>query len=505
MSFAPYAVLWVALVAVSVLLIPAARRPRPGLILSFGLPVAALLAGLFLRPDAVAPAWGFAGRQWAITGTAYGLTGAALLLLLVAVGQHYLQTRAGKHETRQLPLLFALTAASLPALWAADGRTRVLGLALFTAVWVVSIYLLQIDQGVAPFRWATPATRAAWAVFCLWVAAALPAWRVPLSLFASAVLLGIWPLATRSARAEAIDLLGEGMIVVLGAAIAASALQSDVPSGVLVAVATAVGLMSMVAGLFHAWQSAPRQMASAIRPALGGLALTAAVWIGPTALVPAARLVVFAPAMLIVAAQLGARELDASVDGLVARRSSPKMVAVLIVLLALTGLPLTVGFDVLSPLYGAWLGAGGWALLLLTALLLSFWVVAMVQSGRAAMRGEAAGRTAWLRSAALLPPLLGLISLRLPATDVMPLICVALAAPLVTGLVLARFMPGLDSVGDLLREAVALPEPVHRLAAYVRRAGQTALDALTDALAILEGEYGLLWLLGILLLLLWVA
>ncbi|HMT22066.1 MAG TPA: hypothetical protein PKE20_12620, partial [Promineifilum sp.] len=250
-------------------------------------------------------------------------------------------------------------------------------------------------------------------------------------------------MATRSARAEAIDLLGEGMIVVLGAAIAASALQSDVPSGVLVAVATAVGLMSMVAGLFHALQSAPRQMASAIRPALGGLALTAAVWIGPTALVPAARLVVFAPAMLIVAAQLGARELDASVDGLVARRSSPKMVAVLIVLLALTGLPLTVGFDVLSSLYGAWLGAGGWALLLLTALLLSFWVVAMVQSGRAAMRGEAAGRTAWLRSAALLPPLLGLISLRLPATDVMPLICVALAAPLVTGLVLARFMPGL--------------------------------------------------------------
>jgi len=44
-----------------------------------------------------------------------------------------------------------------------------------------------------------------------------------------------------------------------------------------------------------------------------------------------------------------------------------------------------------------------------------------------------------------------------------------------------------------------------RLAGGVRRVGQMASDALADALAILEGEYGLLWLLGILLLLLWVA
>ena len=505
MSFAPYAVLWVALVAVSALLIPAARRPRLGLVLSFGLPIAALLAGSFLRPDAVAPAWGFAGRQWAITGTAYTLTGAALLLLPAAVGQHYLRTRTGKHESRQLPLLFALTAASLPALWAADDRTRVLGLALFAAAWVISVYLLQVDEAVAPPTWATPAARAAGAVFCLWAAAALPAWRVPLSLLASAVLLGVWPFASRSTQPGASGLLGEGMAVILGAAIAASALQSDVPSGVLVAVATAVGLMSMVAGLFQAWQSDPGQMANALRPALGGLALTAAVWLDPAALVSAARLAVFAPAVLIVATQLGAYGSNAPDDGVTARRISPQWMAALIVLLALMGLPFTVGFDVLPPLYGAWLDAGGWALLLLTALLLTFWAVAMIRSGREAMRGEAVGRAVWLRSVVLLPPLLGLISLRLPATDVMPPVWIALVAPLVVGLVLARFTPGLDNVGGLLREAVALPEPAHRLAGRARRAGQATIDALADALAILEGEYGLLWLLGILLLLLWVA
>jgi len=86
-----------------------------------------------------------------------------------------------------------------------------------------------------------------------------------------------------------------------------------------------------------------------------------------------------------------------------------------------------------------------------------------------------------------------------------PLVWVFLGAPLVAGVILQRFVPGLDGLGSLLREAAALPQPVVRLAGGVRRVGQMASDALADALAILEGEYGLLWLLGILLLLLWVA
>lgn len=510
MSFAPYAVLWVALVVVSALLLPASRRHRSGLVLSFGMPIAALMAGLFLRPDAEAPAWSFAGRQWASTGTAYGLTGVLLLLLPAGVARRYLgPVSDGGHEENEPALLFALTAASLPALWAADDRSRVLGLALFAVVWAASAYLLRMNEADASPAWATPAARAAGAVFCLWAAAALPAWSTPLRLLASAVLLGVWPFVPRpgSNGATPLGLVGDGVAVALGAAVAASTLRFDAPSGALVAAATAVGLLSMLIGLSWAWQPAPERTASALRPALGGLALAAAVWLGSAALVSAARLAIFAPAALMLAAGIGARErANLPEAGAPARRRfSPHLVAVVVVVMAVAGLPLTVGFDIFPRLYGAWLDAGGWILLLLAVLLLSFWTVAIIQSGRKAARGEAADRAAWLRSAALLLPLLGLVSVRRPTADVAPLVWIALAVPLIVGLISARFVPASDNVGGLLREAIAPPEPARRLAALVERAGQTARDALADALAILEGEYGLLWLLGILLLLLWVA
>jgi hypothetical protein len=509
MSFAPYVVLWVALVAASALMVPAMRRPRLGLILSFGLPIAALLVGLLLRPDTELPAWSFGGRQWAITETAYGLTGASLLLLLAGVARCYLiPAPNGKNHWREPALLFALAAASLPALWAADDRTRALGLALFAVVWVASSHFLN-GGGATGQSWLSPATRAAGALLCLWAAAALPAWRAPLGLLASAVLLGVWPFAIRSAGAGAgaVDLLGEGIAVAFGAVIATSTLQSVVPSGAVIAAATAAGLLSLVVGLSQAWQPALERVASALRLALGGLALTAAVWVGEETLVPAARLAMFAPTALLVAIALSVRQRvdTAEADPTALSRISPLWLAVAIVLLGVAGLPLTVGFGVLPPLYGSWQQAGGWVLLLLVVVLLSLWLAALIQSGRVMAGGHAADRAAWIRALALAPPLVGLISIRPTMLGITPLVWVFLGAPLVAGVILQRFVPGLDGLGSLLREAAALPQPAVRLAGGVRRVGQMASDALADALAILEGEYGLLWLLGILLLLLWFA
>lgn len=507
MSFAPYVVLWVALVAASALLVPASRRPPLGLILSFGLPIAALLVGLLLRPDTEPAAWSFGGRQWAITETAYGLTGASLLLLLAGVARcHLIPAPEGPNNKQEPAFLFALTAASFPALWAADERTRALGLALFALVWVASSHFLY-GRGTAGQSWLSPATRAAGALFCLWAAVALPAWRAPLGLLASAVLLGVWPFATRFAGAGAVDLLGEGIVIALGATIGASTLQSVGLSGAVVAAATAAGLLSVVIGLSQAWQPAQERAMSALRPALGGLALTAAIWVGVAALVPAARLAMFAPTALLVAIAPGLRQQVGETEGAATTvsRISPLWLAVAIVLLGVAGLPLTVGFGVLPPLYGAWQQAGGWVLLLLAVVLLSLWLAALIQSGRRITRSHAADRATWLQALALAPPLVGLISIRPTMAGITPLVWVFLGAPLVAGVILQRFAPNLDGMGSLLHEAAVLPPRAARLVGSVRRLGQLVSDALADALAILEGAYGLLWLLGILLLLLWVA
>ena len=238
--------------------------------------------------------------------------------------------------------------------------------------------------------------------------------------------------------------------------------------------------------------------------ALCGLLLTAAVWAGPAALLPAARLAVFAPALLVVANALRPSE------GTVTRvrwAITPQAIAVAAVLLAVAGLPLTVGSGVLAPLYEAWLASGGWVLLAVTVILLTIWLATLFGVARLLINdGAPAGRIGWLRGLAQLPLLAGLVHFNTAALGLGVVVWVAIGLPIMAGLLLGRFAPAPETLGGLLREAATLPPPAAtRLTQRARQAGRATYEALGDALAILEGEYGLLWLLGLLLLLLWLA
>ncbi len=500
MSFAPYAVLWVALVVAAGLLAALRRRPRFIWAVLFTIPLAVINIWWPTRPTAATAAWAFAGRQWAIDEPVWQLTGVVLLLWLASVIYFALHRRSG--DEQQPGWLFALAAAALPVVWAADARTRVMGLGLLTLVWAASIAFDRSREPDDLGRRLLPALPFVPALFSLWLAGALPTAALPFTLLAAVLLFCVQPPGGRAAsETTAPDLLRGGLPVVAGAAVLLASLRGGVPSGAEVAGATALGLLGLVFGLWRAWYQWPERLPQALRLALCGLLLTAAVWVGPSALLPAARLAVFAPALLVIADALRPTE-----DTVTRRRwaITPQTIAVAAVFAAVAGLPLTVGFGVLAPLYGAWLASGGWVLLAVTVILLTMWLATLLGAARG-LGGGAAGRIGWLRGVALLPLLAGLVHLNTAALGVGPVVWAAIGLPIVAGLLLGRFAPAPETLGGLLREAATLPPAAMRLTQRARQAGRTTYEALGDALAILEGEYGLLWLLGLLLLLLWLA
>jgi hypothetical protein len=165
----------------------------------------------------------------------------------------------------------------------------------------------------------------------------------------------------------------------------------------------------------------------------------------------------------------------------------------------------------LSRLYATWL-PGGWVLLVVMAALLSLWLAVVYQSGRApaAEAGPpAAGRALWLGGLPAGLAALGLLQVDSTALAQSPLVWAAILLPALAGAALGRFVPALSELGGLLRESVGATAAIDRVGARfgppLRRAANGVADALADAAGILEGDNGLLVLLGLLLLLLWIG
>jgi hypothetical protein len=208
--------------------------------------------------------------------------------------------------------------------------------------------------------------------------------------------------------------------------------------------------------------------------------------------------------LLLVPAAAGSRSSPETGRNLIGRLT-PGTIALALVYLAVAGAPLTVGYTVLSRLYDSWQFSGGIILMLVAAALVALWLAAIYLAGRALRGPGAIVRTVWLRGLALLVPLLALLSPSFSAPAGGAVTWLAIAIPLAAGLLLGRFTPDLEGLDSLLRESVAVRLPTERVAPRLRVFGRAAAEAVADALAILEGEYGLLWLLGLLLLLLWIA
>lgn len=508
MSFAPYIVIWVVLVAAASLCVLLNRRPAPLAAIALALPLVAFALWFIFRSETSVRAMTVAGRSFAVGPIAWHLTSVILLLLLTGA-VHLVVHPKPERAAWRLFMLFALAAAALPAVWAADDRTRMLSVALFAILWGAAVWFGRPSGDAAPGYVLRPLLWPSAGLFLLWLAAITPPARAALTLLAAALFLGVWPLGGWRAgpRANRPELSAAllGLPVVVGASLLPAAMEVEL-TPLTITIATALGLLSLVAGLFRAGERTPAGLAEALGLGLAGLALVAAVWAGEEALAAGARLAVFAPAALLMIPAVAGPRSSPEAGRSLAGRPAPGTIALAVIYLAVGGAPLTVGFVILSRLYDSWRFAGGLILLLVAAALVALWLAAIFLAGRTGLRtSSASDRVAWLRGLALLVPLIALLNPGFGAPAGGAVTWLAIAIPLVAGLLLGRFAPNLEGLDSLLRESVAVRLPAERIAPRLRGYGRAAAEAVADALAILEGEYGLLWLLGLLLLLMWIA
>lgn len=449
-----------------------------------GVPLVALLVWLLLRSGADAAAW--------------PLTGVVLWLLVAVVVRSLPGGPAGRRPAAPIALAFVSAAAALPALWVTDERARLGAVALFVAVRLATGW--RDSRGVETW----PVVGLAATLLLLWAASVAGAWAAFFALAAAAVLLVMGPpddggRGSDRATNDLAPLVG-GLTTVAGAAVLVPWLRAGVLPPGAVAAATAVGLLGLLLGPARLGGRSAGDAARALAPALGGLALVAGVWAGDAVLLPAVRLAVLAPAVLWLLPPDGAST---------PARRLPRLLPAALAYLALAGLPLTVGFAALSRLYATWL-PGGWVLVVVMLALVSLWLAVVYQSGRATATGATAGGQAlWLGVVPASLAALGLLQLDRAALTQSPLVWAAVLLPALAGAALGRFAPALPELGGLLRESVgataALDRVLARLGPPLRRAGSVVADALADAAGILDGDNGLLVLLGLLLLLLWIG
>ena len=256
-------------------------------------------------------------------------------------------------------------------------------------------------------------------------------------------------------------------------------------------------------------------MAAALALVQTSIILLAGVWAGPAAVIAEVRVLVLAVGMLFL------------VDGRpISRVRWWRAIGPMVAVAALAGLPLTAGFAGRAALYDAWLANGRFVLVLVAALLhvplvaavlLLLWPrTEVARSGdRPQLEAEAArsgdrpqlvegtAGNVIAREAGLLLAAVGLLSLSgLGQTG--PITWLALGAAAAAGFALSRFIGEVREARAALRQAFTVNLPLETFVVTLRRLGQGIKAVLGEAVLILEGEGGLLWLL-VLVVVFWLA
>lgn len=508
MSFAPFVVLWIILLITAGICLAASRRRGISLAASLSTTILLLIGWFFFRPDSVVAVTDLAGLQWRVDGPAWELTGIALLLLLAALVHASLYKGAAEAAGTRPAWLLGLAATALPVVWTADDRSRVLTLAFFALVWTIAQLRSNHGNPRTAYGWSWPMV----SLFPLWLGAAWPAGRPALVLLAGAMLLGGWPFDGRwrkSAPGDGVmQLLINALPVVAGVAVLVSA-GATTFGGVAIGVVTVISFSNLVMGMMRVQRHSPDSLAESFGPALAGLLPVFLVWTPAgadrAALLAATRLAVFVPVLFTLIASLINREGVGDIPAAEPRRPalSPGLIGSVAAFAAVGGLPLTAGFAAFMWLYWTWLTAmAGWALILLLIVMLSLWLAAVWQAVRAMAGRFDNGKEAWLRAGVLLLPIVGLLRFNLGSVEPELLAWFIVPLPLIAGLLLGHFIPGRQPLADRIKALLPAMPPLEAQYAQLRRVGQAAVDAVADAMAILDGELGLLWLTGLILLLL---
>lgn len=510
MSFLPYSVLWMALAIAAILSIALHSRSR----LSTLLPVVmVMLAGalwIWARPpaaDSLAEG-SILAYGWRIGPATWQLTGMVLAVLLTATLSS-LTTNAPEHALPAAPGSLLLGTSLLPFIWAGDSRSAVLFLALFSVIWVAVWWWSDSGTGRGDVRagllivpllliWFADAVALSGSGSAVWVELAGAAIVV-----AGAGLLGVWPLAGWRARVMADSLpaavaLG-GLPVIAGAAVLLPITQQASLGSLQIATGVVLGLMSVLLSFRWAGRLVdlqPKGIAG-LATALAGVMLLAAVFASSSALLAATRVAVFAPLTLLTIG--AARALG--------RAGWLRVGGVAVVWLAVVGVPLTAGFTALSGLYGAWQPGPQLLLMAILGLLLVGWSAVLSTAAlrlvRTVRNGEPTTPARWLAIVPAVAPLVVLLAIDPASVRAASVITwVALAVPLVAGPVLAGLLDGRLDLRALNDVTLAPPTGLTRVVAFAASGRRVVADALSEALSILEGPSGWLWILGIVVLLL---
>jgi hypothetical protein len=242
----------------------------------------------------------------------------------------------------------------------------------------------------------------------------------------------------------------------------------------------------------------PDALASGLGLSLAGLVPAAAIWIGEPGLIAAVRLAVFAPAALMLAWHVYRQDESA-------RLWRPGgLAALLVALAAVAALPFTVGFGVLAPLYSRWSSGTALLLVLVSAVLMMAWIARLGHQllQQRALPAEERGGPPPVALAGIAVAALGMLWIDADAlSNATPIAWVGLAFSLAGGLVLPRFLAAHDAWREALRGTLTI-EPEAAPMKATERLARTGVSAAADAVALLEGDYGLVWLLAVLGLLL---
>lgn len=412
--------------------------------------------------------------SWQLDAITWQLGGVVVLLALLATLLSPAQDRRSRRS------VWLLAAATITTVSATSVAAMMMGWTAVAAVWL----------------WLLPSKRATyWLLLPLlgYLAAVSlgqwAAWAGGALLVTAVLQMGVWPFS--GWRALQTNLPAPLVILLYTyAPLAGLSLLARLPQAAQIGldyglVVAALGLLGVLAGLRQTWSQLtnPTGAVAGLAQVQVNVALLTAVWGSQATILAEARLLLAVAVLYLAVGHTQVRW----------HRFSP-----LAALLALVGLPLTVGFAARAALYAAWWANGRILLVFVLALMhiplvtAAFWLI-----GRHTASNPPIGRLiiAWFL------PLVGLIGLG-GLGDTPLVVWLALLLPLVLGLAATRWDAQLDEVRTVLRHAFMFTRPP-----FMQNGALTAVFtnlglALREAARILEGEHGLLWLLAFVVILL---
>lgn len=463
-----------------------------------------------IGPDATAwPQW-----AWQIGPLSWSVSLAVLLLTLSALAL------TSPSAARTQPLLIQLLATgALVACWAGNFATYLYSWALLNTIWLIGANLLVHDTQEQTLSIQKQMALAFSGALFLWLAGASapdasaaiapeswPTLTRSLVLIAAAFQLLIFPLflwrSYRRAPAPVAALLH--IAPSAAGALLLSRLEAASDIGLAFALPfTLMALLTIFLGARRAWITARRDtLPVALIQAQSGLVLLAAVWAGPSAILGEVTVLLLAGGVLLLAGKPLAT----------AGKRLPFEPGPLIAIAAIAALPLTAGFAGRGATYSAWQEQGHWLLILVSVLLhvpllaaafkslLPSTEKVRVEDEGANIAPEHAGEPSTVNEL----DLIRLISLLLPAlalfnvsaiVQTAPVAWLAILLPILVAALLAWRLEENAELRQTLREAISLPLPRPLAAVDIRRPFSAISAAARDALTLLEGEGGLLWLL----------